>query len=230
MIAVDTGNGTVLLLGTGSYQVARQIRTRAGGHVQTLAFSPDSRLLATASLGDAAGTVQLWHTATGTPASTIGPAGSPVRDLVFSPDGTTLATASQDATVRLWNVATRQLTAGLAAFPAVLGTQTVPVSVNRIAFLPGNQLVTAVDNGTATVWDLSPAHEIHRLCAALGTAQVTTWWQQLSPPPDPSPAQRHTGSETSTGGTPGTDHRRPGLPHPPPVPPGDPLGRQEGAE
>jgi WD40 repeat protein len=185
--AVDTGTGTVLLLDTGSYRVIRRIRTRAGDNPLALAFSPDSQLLATASTGDATGTIRLWHAATGTLDTVIGPGPSQVRDLAFSPDGTTLATASQDATVRLWNVATRQLTAGLTPLPAALGAQSRPTSVSQVAFLPGNQLITALDNGTATVWDLSPAHEIRRLCEALDPVQVTTWWRALTPTPGPEP-------------------------------------------
>jgi WD40 repeat protein len=185
--AVDTGIGTVLLLDTGRYRVTRRIRTGEGDDPLALAFSPDSQLLATASTGDATGTIQLWHAATGTLDTVIGPGSSQVRDLAFSPDGATLATASQDAAVRLWNVATRQLAAALAPLPAALTTQDSPPSLNQVAFLPGNQLITAAGNGTATVWDLSPAHEIRSLCALLDPPQVITWWQTLTPPPGPEP-------------------------------------------
>jgi WD40 repeat protein len=186
-VAVDTGTGTILLLDTGDYQVTRRIKTGEGDNPLALAFSPDSQLLATASTGDASGTIQLWHAATGTLDTVIGPGSSQVRDLAFSPDGTMLATASQDAAVRLWNVATRQLTATLASLPEALTTQGSPPGLNQLTFTPGDQLITAAGNGTATVWDLSPAHEIRSICAALDPSQVSTWWRTLTPSPGPEP-------------------------------------------
>ena len=77
--------------------------------VLAVAFSPDSKLLAT---GDAVGTVQLWDTATGALVGAplladTGPDGT-VNNLAFSPDGKLLATMDNDdnanGTVRLWQI------------------------------------------------------------------------------------------------------------------------------
>jgi WD40 repeat protein len=67
------------------------------------AFSPDSRLLATA---DAGGTVLLRELVSGREIELRGHS-APLLHSAFSPDGTTLATASADWTVRLWDVGKR---------------------------------------------------------------------------------------------------------------------------
>ncbi len=65
-----------------------------------MAFSPDGRLLATASED---GTAQLWDPATGEHLRTLTGQTGWVRGVAFSPDGRLLATASLDETARLWD-------------------------------------------------------------------------------------------------------------------------------
>jgi WD40 repeat protein len=73
--------------------------------VNGVAFSPDSKLLASA---DADGTVKLWNTATGQEVGAPLPAGpgtgGAVNGVAFSPDGTLLASAYSDGTVQTWQV------------------------------------------------------------------------------------------------------------------------------
>jgi WD40 repeat protein len=70
-----------------------------------VAFSPDGRLLATASVDE---TARLWDPATGEHLRTLTGHDGPVLGVAFSPggfspDGRLLATASDDKMARLWD-------------------------------------------------------------------------------------------------------------------------------
>lgn len=119
------------------------------GHSRELrgvAFSPDSRLVATASLDD---TIRLWRPdGEEEPQSPLLGHTDDVHILAFSPDGRLLASASRDGTVRLWDLS-RPGTA-----PQVLTGHAG--SVWYVAFSPdGRSLATSGDHGKLLLWQRS---------------------------------------------------------------------------
>jgi hypothetical protein len=110
--------------------------------VNSVAYSPDGKTLATASDDK---TARVWDRATGKLLLTLTGHTSGVRSVAYSPDGKTLATASRDKTARVWDRATGKL---------LLTLQGHTSSVQSVAYSPdGKTLATATYEKTARVWD-----------------------------------------------------------------------------
>src|SRR5205085_1193544 len=84
--------GVLARLGTARY--------RPGSAVYSVAFSPDGKLLATGSSGDA---VRVWDSAAGAVLPACRGHRGEVWSVACSPDGKTLASAGADGSVRLWD-------------------------------------------------------------------------------------------------------------------------------
>jgi WD40 repeat protein len=108
--------------------------------VNSIAFSPNSRTIAT---GSTKGTARLWDSGTGKESFVLRHSGA-VSNIAFSPDGHHVATASRDSTARVWDAATGEERAVLRH----------PRAVNNVTFSPDSRtLVTGSDDGTARLWD-----------------------------------------------------------------------------
>jgi WD40 repeat protein/serine/threonine protein kinase len=122
--------------------------TEHKGPVTSVAFSPDSRRLASAGTDR---TVLVWDVVTRKKLLTLSKHSGWVRGVAFSHDGKCLATAGEDQVVRVWNADT--------------GEETLPLRghthpVLAVSFSPdGRRLASAsgdsVDAGDVRIWDLS---------------------------------------------------------------------------
>jgi serine/threonine protein kinase/tetratricopeptide (TPR) repeat protein len=155
-----------------------------GDRILDLSFSPDGRRLVTAS---ADGTARVWEPRSGQAVGAVmqhrqDPAASLENEAYaiefgesaetepsdvllarFSPDGQRVATACADGSVRIWDAATGQLTAGPWAHPTPPG---------HLRFSPGGgRLLTVSATGLGRLWDVRSGQPVTGPVAPLpGTA------------------------------------------------------------
>jgi RNA polymerase sigma factor (sigma-70 family) len=133
------------------------------GEVHAADFSPDGKVLATASEDH---TVRLWDTATHKELAVLKGHTDGVVSVAFSPDGATLASGGKDSTVRLWDVASgRQL--------RKLEGEDVPWC---LAFSPDGKALAAGQNAsTVAVWDVAAGRRVATLKGHTGPVRAVSF-------------------------------------------------------
>jgi WD40 repeat protein len=128
-------------------------RFTLGGHpspVYRVAFSPDGRLLVSASWD----LIKLWDAATGAERGRLeGPQATGMNGLVFSPDGKTLATATgADRAIYLWDLDARAVRCALVGHG--------DGQFGGVAFSPGGRRVATAVGHEVKLWDAATGQEV----------------------------------------------------------------------
>ncbi|MCY7279168.1 MAG: AAA-like domain-containing protein, partial [Phormidesmis sp. CAN_BIN44] len=136
---------------TESWRLVRQLELQT--YVNAIAFSPDSKLIATATVdtvnlnktGEDQITAKIWEIDSGRLISSLNQ-GNSVNALSFSPDGELIVTASADGTAQVWKTASGERMGQLLQHRGV---------ILDVAFSPdGKYVATASLDKTASVWEV----------------------------------------------------------------------------
>jgi len=139
-VAAGGSDGSVFLWDAHSGKLKSTLRTEPHAVSLAVAFSPNSRLLASASNDD----VVLWDVERGLLIKSYHGHGNWVSALTFSPDGNELASGGFDATIRIWDRAKK------------VSRQTLAEHTYRIcglSYLSSRLLLSSSDDGTSRLWD-----------------------------------------------------------------------------
>lgn len=144
--AYNTGTAKLWDVATGDEVVRFEGHTR---EVNSIAFSPDGKLLASGSYGE----LLLWDVTTGDELRRFDVQGRWVNSVTFSPDGKLLASGIGNLLV-LWDVATGD---EVVRFEGHLR------GANSIAFSPDGKLLASGSLGELLLWDVIKGEQVRRL-------------------------------------------------------------------
>jgi eukaryotic-like serine/threonine-protein kinase len=153
-IAAVDSDGSARIIETERGEEVHSFRIASGiGQKQSLAYSPDGRLLA--GTGEVGTQIDIWDTRTYRRSTRLTGHEGPVFSVAFSRDGHLLASASGDHTVRVWELAAAKCVAALTGHTD---------SVFNAVFHPdGKRLASAGRDRAIWLWDLATGQDVARL-------------------------------------------------------------------
>jgi WD40 repeat protein/uncharacterized caspase-like protein len=149
-----------LLSPTHAQKPELSIQTGHAGVVVSLAFTSDSKILASGSVDN---TIKLWDPATGNQLRALKGHDMTVTALEFSPDDMILASGSSDKTIKLWDFSNGRVKQTFAGHT---------LHVSSIAFSPdGKILASGGADQNVKFWDVASGRELRSLVAGPNSRQ-----------------------------------------------------------
>jgi WD40 repeat protein len=141
-VGADGGEAAIFNLDGGERQPLTGLVDRVG----SVAFSPDSNRVVTASRQQPGGT-QIWDARTGASELTLGDDSG--QDANFSPSGKQVVTANGDGSASIWNASN-----GDQIGPALQESERG--FITRVSWVPqGDAVITGAQGGDVTAWDVN---------------------------------------------------------------------------
>ncbi|MDJ0617332.1 MAG: TIR domain-containing protein, partial [Calothrix sp. MO_192.B10] len=123
-----------------------------GSAVNSVAFSPDDKTIASASNDN---TIKLWNIEDGKELKSLKGHTSAVNSVAFSPDGKTIASASDDNTIKLWNLQDGKVLKTLDGHTD---------DVFSVTFSPDGKTIASVSKDhTIKLWNLQDGKELNTI-------------------------------------------------------------------